>query len=274
MDFKILFDNLRDLFQPAVGDPGNKVMFAERGVRAIVALRSGYSLVTVPEKRADRPNRTHTFEDVESFTSFLLKGEHGFTPQATEILGSSSDGCGEIDAVNTLAWERDEVDLKLPLSSAWSFWSTKKNGARVSLKELRELLRARRGDLAPSSKSILPDLTAVAVNISKNAKLEIDPKSGLITFDGVEKNTKVEGAIPSEIVLHLPIYEGGPVHEVTVDLVAAIDEQNSNALSFTLRLVDPDTVVREAWLEQIEKVRELLGKEWLVGIGTLGFSKE
>lgn len=271
MDFKLLFTELKDLFQPAVGDPANRLIQASRGARAIVALRSGYSLVPVPEQRPVRPNRTHTFEDVASFTSFLLKTEHGFMPATTEILGSSAYNA--INAVNTAAWERDDVDLKLPLSSAWSFWKAK-GGVRLSLKELRELLRARRNDLASKSKSIVADLTEVAVNVTKGSRVEIDPKSGIMTFDGVQKNTKVEGAIPSEIELILPIYEGGPHHNVTVDLVPSIDESNGNALSFVLRLVDPDTVVREAWLEQIEKVRELLGKDWLVGIGTLGFTAE
>lgn len=271
MDFHILFNNLKDLFQPAVGDPTSRVIQAAKGAGSVIALRTGYELKRIPEARAERPNRTHTFEDVHSFTAFLLKPEHGFTPQRTEILGSSESS--SVRVVNSMAWERDELLLRLPLASAWNYWLLR-DGKRFPLKDLRELLRARRGDLAQRSKSVVADLTDVAVNVTKGSKLEIDPKTGLVTFDGVQKNTKVEGAIPSEIELNVPVYEGGPFHTVTVDLVPSIDENNGNALSFTLRLVDPTAVVREAWTEQIDKVRELLGKDWLVGIGTLGFTQE
>lgn len=271
MDFNILFNNLKDIFQPAVGDPTSRVIQAAKGAGSVIALRTGYELKRIPEARAERPNRTHTFEDVHSFTAFLLKPEHGFTPQSTEILGSSRVNL--IEAVAKAAWERDNVQCVLPLASAWNYWLLR-DGKRFSLKDLRELLRARRGDLAQRSKSVVADLTDVAVNVTKGSKLEIDPKTGLVTFDGVQKNTKVEGAIPSEIELNVPVYEGGPFHTVTVDLVPSIDENNGNALSFTLRLVDPTAVVREAWTEQIDKVRELLGKDWLVGIGTLGFTQE
>lgn len=268
MDIDKVFTHLRSLFQPAVANAHERLMWADRGAHAHVALREGYRLVPLPERRAPRPARKHAFQDAGSFCAFLLKAEHGFDPVKTEILGAMRASGGRIVAVSGPTWERDEVVFEMPRSAAWNHWM-KRDGYNLNLKELRDLLRGRRADLNGKSRGVLADLTHVEVNVTKGGKVEIDPRTGLVVLDAVQKNTKVEGALPGEVELLIPVYEGGGEQLVTVDLIPSVAD--NGALFFQVRLVDPDKVIREAWLEQIRVVRETLGEAWQVGVGEMNF---
>ena len=83
--------------------------------------------------------------------------------------------------------------------------------------------------------------------------------------------------MPESFTLAIPVYVGQGVREVVIDLEPSIDGKAEDAeqrLKLKLSIVDAATVTRTAWEERVSKVRELLGDEWLVGMGQIAFERE
>lgn len=300
MDIKAFFESFLDRAMHAIYVPTGFAMVPERGQRAVAFVKDGYKAYEPPQQRPEVPGRRYVFDDVESFASFLsassakldaykgcvvamhgenlsdevleaVQGEalHYFTPQNTEILGRS----GSLTAISRVAHERHEAKLALAFDDAWRFW-VGLNGGEFTVAQLRRLLRQRRSDLL--DKGAASALESVAVNIASGVEIKTDPKSGLVVFKGAQKNVEVSGSVPDSITLAIPVYAGQPVQKVVIDLVPRIDsktEDPEQRLTLTVSIVDVDTVKTEAWKERVAKVRELLGPEWLVGLGAIDFEK-
>ena len=192
----------------------------------------------------------------------MLFRSDDFDPFNTEILGRN----GVITAVSGPVWERHVATLRLAQSDAWTFWGNL--FPAHDIKNLRALVQRRRNDIV-SAKAVLSDLQEVAVSVQKGDKVQIDAKTGLVTTSRTEKNVQVDGKVPDGIVLRIPVYADQETYDVGLDITPSMDA--SDKLSFSLELVDPDAVVRQAWNNQIAKVREGLGPDWLVGIGEIKF---
>ncbi len=275
MDIKAAIDTFVEHVRHAVITPGQFALVPNRGQKAVIVVKDGYKLLPVEQQRPEVPGRRYTFIDVESFTSFLLRsaGTGGdFVAVCTEVAGTN----GTLTAISDVAHERHEVSLKLAEDDAWRTWQAHNNRV-FTVAELRRLLKARRGDLADSSKSRMASLGDIAVNISSGAEVKLDPKTNLVTYKGQSKNVEVTGSVPESFTLAIPVYVGQGVREVVIDLEPSIDGKAEDAeqrLKLKLSIVDAATVTREAWEERVAKVRELLGDEWLVGMGQIAFERE
>lgn len=292
---KEFFESAVERMMHAVITPGGFATLPPKGVRSVIAVKAGYALQELQQQRPEVPGRRYTFIDVDSFTDFLKRStekggtisnqigampmddvervkllcsesRHYFTPTNTEILGKD----GAITAISHVAHERHEVSLKLAEDDAWKFWK-RLDGTTMDLADLSLLLRARRNDLP--KKDILSLMADISLKIEDNAEFKRD-KNGRVKFASKSRNVETEGTIPDTLDLAIPVYAGAPLQPVTVDLVSDIRKgENGPELTFTVRIVDPATVQREAWEERVGKVRELLGNEWLVGMGEIAFEK-
>jgi hypothetical protein len=268
LDITSFFESFLDRALHAVVTPNIFTTTPDRGVRAGAFVKDGYKFIELPQQRPPVPGRRYTFIDAESFTNFLLRSPD-FTPEDTEIAGDN----GALVAINQVLHERHQVVLKLANDDAWTHWRSV-NGSTFTVPELRQLLKERRNDLV--DKSLSASLQGVAVSISSGADVKIDAKTGLVTYAGQQKNVEVSGAVPDHFVLAIPVYVGQPAQKVEVDIVPKINskaEDPAERLSLTLKIVDPATVIRLAWEERVGKVRELLGPEWLVGLGSIDFER-
>lgn len=235
----------------------------DHGLKQAVFLKGGdggYKLVELPQQRPPTPGRLYTFFDVASFCNFLVRCED-FDPAATEILGNN----GKVKAVSGAVWERHAAELTLAKSAAYTFWSDA-IARRYDVKGLRALIKSRRADVL-GVQNVLADLQEVVVSVNKGQKVEIDPKTNLVTTSRAEKNVQVDGKVPDHLRLSFPVFADAPPSEFILDITPEMD--SNDKLTFSLALLDPDAVEREAWNNRIEAIRAGLGDGWLVGIGEI-----
>ena len=237
----------------------------DHGLKQAVFLKGGdggYKLVELPQQRPPTPSRLYTFFDVASFCNFLVRSED-FDPAATEILGQD----GKVKAVSGPTWERHTAELMLFASDAWKFWQRAVQ-TRYDVKGLRALIKSRRADVL-GVQGVLTDLQEVVVSVNKGQKVEIDPKTGIVATSRAEKNVQLDGKVPDHLRLSFSVFADAPASEFILDITPEMD--SNDKLTFSLAFLDPDAVVRKAWTDRIEAIREGLGEGWLVGIGEIGF---
>jgi uncharacterized protein YfdQ (DUF2303 family) len=221
----------------------------------------------------DRPKRktgTVTVRDVDSFATYWTK----HCDDASEIYADRINRtvAGVLDAHGTGAqqtgWRQHRILLALTYSSAFTAW-TRNDGQEMSQEAFADFLEENRLDIAePSAAQMLE----VAQSIQ--AATKVDFSSGFRLTDGQRRisytetveskaGQKGELAIPTEIKLRLPIFDGAAVAD---ELTARFRHRiNGNQLRLSYRLDRPADVVTAALDGVIADVAETTGSTVLRG---------
>lgn len=223
---------------------------------SLVAVREGIRLQAAPVGRPGRPGRFHTFQDVPSFAGWLLKHAK---PQ-TEILADFGEGFAALPAQE---WGGDLVRCIPRLHPAWTALLV------MAGKPLRQpdfyqgLLK-----LQPylQDTSVLARVATLEVKTTGKIVANVDPSTGATKLVSMEKDTSYPVNLSAEIGLSMPIHIGAEPVKVRASLLPAASDAG---LTLTLTIKEQDLVLLAAWEKQVVQLRDLLGEEWLVGLGKL-----
>lgn len=250
-----LFDKL----SPGVVAPAPLLVPNSPDESHVVAVRDGYKLSPIENRKAPKPGRRHQFADVPSFAAFVVK--HLGAPADVEILA----GEASIVATSGATWWRDEVRCtiaKHPTFLAWEQLLGRQTTQDVLYKRLTPLV----GSIGPSFLTALGQIdlsTATEANYSMN-------EHG--TYDVVAKRQTTSGTakLPSRIIVKTPIYLDAPVSTFTLAVMLEPLEPGKDPV-FTLVPIDMEEAKLAAYREQVVMLRGCLGAEYLVGMGSLAF---
>lgn len=246
----------------AAADPSE----LELGKVYVMASRDGHDIIDLTgDEHRDQPARkkgSTTVRDVPSFAGYW--GKHS-RPEVSEVYADRDalkvtavlDAHGAADTAT--GWAQHRLVLALKYSTAFVAWKTH-NGRDMAQEEFAEFLEDNRADIfAPAAAEMLE----VAQSIQ--AATKVDWSSGFRLADGQRRmaytettesrsGTKGELAIPAEIVLHLPIFDGATTAD---QLVARFRHRLQNGqLRLSYKLDRPDDVVTAAFEGVIAEVAE------------------
>ena len=218
-----------------------------------------------------RKTGTTTVRDVPSFRDYWLKHQRAdvsevYAERETIKVTAVLDAHGAED--DATGWGQHRLVLALKYSTAYAAWKTR-DGRDMSQEEFAEFLEDNRADIFQPSAA---EMLEVAQSIQALSK--VDFSSGFRLVDGQRRLTYTESieakagqrgelAIPAEIVLHLPIFDGATGAD---ELVARFRHRLQNGqLRLSYKLDRPDDVVTAAFEGVIGDVAEECGATVLRG---------
>lgn len=223
---------------------------------AFVAAREGVRLQPAPVGRPTVPPRSHTFADVPSFAGWLKR----YALPETEILADFGEG---FVAYPDHTWSGDLLRCQPKAHPAWVTLECLSGKSLRQPEFYQQLLK-----LQPYLENA-DVLAAVAVlEVKTNGKIvsNVDPRTGATKLVSVEKEASYPINLPAEITFKLPLHIGAEAVQVQASLLPAVSDAG---LTLTLTIKERELVLLAAWEKQVEQLRELLGKDWLVGLGKL-----
>lgn len=162
--------------------------------------RDGYKMHTLPGAR--RHQRAHTFDDIGSFATWLIR--HAKDRERTEILVEEQS---IVAGLEPGALHGDRVVCSLVHDPRFLAWATAFKQP-MNQKRFHSLIRAERADLEPQVCSML--LAAIRdFTITRGTKrqIKIDERN-FIRYAAESNEQDVAGQLPSEFTVRVPIFEG------------------------------------------------------------------
>lgn len=255
-----LLETLLKNFAPAILKPDPHTPESSPHASGYVAVRSGYELKTVENKKAPAPGRRHKFYDVASFASFVKK--HMPNSNKCEILA----GTVKIVAVDAAEYWRDEVSCDVALDPQFVAWKNLLGRQTTQARLYRELV--------PLSGTITgPFITALSqldITQATEASYKLNEHGG---YDVLSKRATTNGTakLPAKFVVNVPVYLD--TEPVAITLAVGIDTMTAGQdPTFTLIAVDLDKVWLAEYRKQVDALRVLLGDKYLVGMGEVALS--
>lgn len=174
----------------------------------------------LPPKRAESQAVAHHFHEAASFAAYVarygIKGDCAvYADPATEQMWAVLEEGAEVG--------HEVVTLKPQPHPLWVPWDALVRRGRVPLDQFREFLNANRRAVAtPPGRALALMLAQVrgAVEVTIHDGRGKDALNGIVVRSNVQgTDTKEYVALPEELVLRVPLYVGGEVTEVHLDLV-------------------------------------------------------
>jgi hypothetical protein len=262
---------LLDMIQPPIAPNGGPT---DKKGNQYVVVRDGYTIKGLEPPSAAQ--RVHRFTDLRSFAEWLLRHAD---PKLTEI----SVGDEEVMAVlNGKQVHPDRITCELVKHPTFEAWEDALN-VEIGQVAFHQLVRANRESLGAGAEDLMSSLSQMKAVSGGEVEVHIDP-TGFTKFSGRKNTLEVEGAVPPEIRVVTPVYdgvereeddgEGGDalLQEYILDVLVRMNYQADN---FTFKLIEPalELVMRSARRDVKRFLDRLLASEttgeFLVGMGTL-----
>jgi hypothetical protein len=242
------------------------------GKGEVACVREGYTLHQLPGP--ERHRRTHRFDDLAGFADWL--GRHA-DPTNTEILfATNGTVTAAIDPGNV---HGDIVTCQLTAHPRLSRWLAVVQADSLTQRDLHRMITSSLEDFPPardtegndlgsSGKFLAAQVGRVAVASSGEIKCEVDDL-GYTRFSGGSAAKSVTGSLPPTFAIRVPWFLGArPEAVYDLDLHLAV-EPGTGGVTFELEAPGLPVVRHAALLDAVAYLRELLGEDWLVGLGEL-----
>jgi hypothetical protein len=257
----------------AFGEPSADLQLVEhpKGHADLALVREGYAVQTFPgpEKLA----RRHTFDDLPSFAEWLKKHAK---PASTEIL-FGRDGT-VVAALNPSLVTGDIVSCRLqfhPRQARWANLLPTAIGQRDlhrhivgALEDFPEARTQTGEDLGSSGQHLAAQLLRIEVIKGGNLTTQLD-ELGVTRISGKHEETQVTAKLPPRFSVRFPWFLGArPLAEYSLELLLSVNASDKG-VTFKLDAPAYKVVELQALVDAVVYLRELLGEEWLVGLGRL-----
>lgn len=257
---------LFQLFLAAIAPPSIKPEHVEAkpgGGHRLVTVREGYRLVELPPGQGERPTRTHTFDDVPSFSAWLLRNAK---PETTEVFASQPAGetGGSVVAISGATWERDTVRCRLALDPSFArlLQVLGKPGSQDAMLNVLRALGPRTGE---SGKAMIRGLSALTIKSDSTFSRTVDERTGGFKAKLIQANAQHD--VPLEIVYVGPVYlRGGDVRIVLSLLIDC--ENTSKPPIFSLQWPEKEVQMLDGYFAEVDALKGLLGEGWSVSLGS------
>jgi hypothetical protein len=226
----------------------------------IVAVRKDYTVERF-RGRGSQPGRRHVFADVASLAAFI--GKHMPDPTYVEVLADTD----KIVAVSAAHWFRDEVSCVLAKDPDFVGWE-KLLGRTIKQKELYRELIARQHTIVAAAE-VVSAIQRLDLSKSNEATYSLTPNGN---YDVVAKREQTSSTtkLPGGFSLSVPVYLGANPKLIEIKLlIEEVGVSEGSQPTFSLRAIDIERVKLDAYQEQVQSLRTLLGPSYLVGAGTL-----
>ena len=231
-----------------------------RGQTGHVVIKNGYEIKAVPPALAEKPARMHSFEDTEAFGQFIVRH---FDAPDTEIL-ANLDG---ITAASKNDWDRDQIVCLLAKTETYKEWTEAFDGKTMGQQELYTFLRKNR-ELVKDASRVLTALRELEVAGTDGVKMTLT-ETGMCNFVGKSSGVEIRGALPTEIVVSLPVYKRSTkTYEVKIDL---LPKATSAGVCFNLDVPNLEEVRDQALDDELARLGSLLGEAFLISRGSARF---
>lgn len=273
MQWSNLFSALREAFAPPLEPHVEEHPDAEH---QIALVPNGYTLEHLSGPTAQRPK--HNFHDLRDFSAYLHRRAK---PEPTDIIIDAKHATAVLGFDDKTAAQLTCTLVKHPSWLAWARILRKS----LSVKDLHDHLRAvpetlpplngKDGKLQPITQGqhLLAQLRKLNVVETTDLKIEIS-RHGTTQFAGGSQKATVNGELPAELHLQVPLYDevyptdDGPNEVITYDLEVLIDIQIKDGdVTFLLTAPRIDQVRRKALRDATAWLRHLVGSEWMVCVG-------
>lgn len=224
---------------------------------AFVTVRSDHKIERL-SGRAAQPGRRHTFANPESFAAFVVK--HWPNADEVEILADTT----KITAINKAAWFRDVLVGDMRKHPDWIAWTALLNQPRAQRSLYMAMVPIARC-LGNGDNAVPEQIRTLEVSGGSESTSSLS-ENGVWTVVASKAGKEVRSKLPGSFHITTPVYLGGPPQ--TMEIKIMLDESGDSML-FRLVAVDREIVEIAAYEERVDRLRELLGSAYLVGMGTL-----
>ena len=260
---------MANILNPWKGDEPPRA-FAATGTDQFVAVPGDRKIVKLPSFQAYAPRKagTFTFNDVKDYVAFLL--EHGGTDCSRVFM--SPEGLDAPVPVVSATAVLDFHEAGASDRAGWGQFVAKLNlrvdeRLQVWLKAINKLEFMQQDEFATfiemNANTVLTPPAADLVNIALKLEGTVGAKfSAVRDLDRADRTLHYEEAtstgdvvVPRSIIIRVPVFENGPLHEIEVRLGFKI---NGNGVAlFWLRAPLLRVIMREA----IAEVRNIIQEE-------------
>ena len=220
-------------------------------------------------ERPDTIKRAVNFYDVESFVAYVTEFAEAartrcYADAESGIVVALLDDHG----VRKPDWCDHRARLKMRTTPEWDDWS-KLNKRPMSQAEFGEFLEDHAKQIhKPDGATILS--MAMDLHIHRAVKFRAAQrlKDGLTQFEAVQEDvSKADHVqIPDQIILRMAPYEASPAYEIPARIRYRIVE---GGLQMWYALTDPVALLRQAFVEAVEEVRQALPTDVPVLMGCI-----
>jgi len=239
-----------------------------KGRDEILVLREGFKVERLPAGPSARPVRTHTFDDIESFSAFVRR--HWPEAEKAEIF---IDGDGTIQATNANVWSFDRVVCKLAPDLAAKSWGALWGVPMEQKIAFREINRRR--ESVKGSEQLLAGIRMMEIKANGNFSGHLNDR-GVYEFVATSNGKEVVSSLPLEIVIEIPIFRGQTGrYKIEVEVGLNV-ERNDKPPIITLTPRNLAEVTQQAIEERATALVKLLnedGRTYQVYRGVLKFSE-
>lgn len=226
---------------------------------------NGYQLQRLPfEQEAPlRIEEKPHFATVESFAQYVGL----FKNEGTQLFAKRA--AGEVYAdfeyhqPDAPSWNKHRAVLPVKYSDEFDQW-LRACQRRLNQEELATLLDERIDDIRdPKPGEVITAVQNFQLRRTANFKAAVDMNTGRTQFAFEEKDEAKGGGtvvVPHELLLGLPIYEGGQAWEVRVRVRYGIqDSESGKKLHFVLSILKLSAHLKQAFEAELKRAEEATG---------------
>lgn len=244
----------------------------------LVVIQDGYSLEELPGPSVNK--RQHTFHDLDGFAAWLNKHAEGFE-QDVEVLFDEQLVRAALAPRDV---DGDVVDCRIEFEQSFLDWK-QVFGRGLGQKALYSFVRGHMGDFADAKNKqgqvigkwgelLSGQLQNLKVTSSGEYQVQMD-RTGAVTMAGIQQSAQVQGTIPPEFEVDIPLIRGvcdpetGKARSYTLHILVDIEADGKSPPAFTLTCPNLKAVQAEAHGHAVAWLTHLLSQGFLVGRGEL-----
>lgn len=268
-------DNILSVLKMHFGhpSPSSSIVPDPDGIHANVLIRDGYTLKRIDGATEARPS--HTFKDVRCFADYLNReyDRNRLDAGDCDIVMSEGRFTAYFDP-----YDKAGTNVACQLEPDTDFWAWQNaSETTMSVDAFHKFIRRVLPTFLPfdGGKVSLGEylLTQLgSLKVSQDSEVEIRTnRVGLVEFSGGTGKTTVSGKMPDTFKVCTPVYEGvldadGNPMVYTFDVLLTVKVEGGKP-AFSFCIPRYHQVVREAQLDAVAYLRDLLHDDFLVGVG-------
>lgn len=261
-----LFESLLTRIEAGTIKPATEAIPYDPTHAVVTARRTGpgaYEILNLPQGKPERPPRLHAFHDVESFAAYVKK--HMPDAGSAEILAGQS----KMTAINAASWAHDEVSCLLPWHPDLVAWEAvfKREYPQAGLYKALALVAHTIVPASDKATTLLTQLQSLKVDATGSTAVTLS-EHGMYTLRSESGTASLTTPLDSTVLVECPIYLDD-LGKRRFGVRLSVNNENPSRILFALSPVDLDVVKRDAYRDQVRKLRGLLGDDYLVGMGDL-----